>query len=100
MKTKILRADSKLRFHFFGYRRMILNGCHIKLKVPLHEKPKYQKRKGEIATNVLAACTKDMQFTCVLPGWEGSAANSRVLQDALRRRHAFEVPCGGKFFFV
>jgi len=30
----------------------------------------------------------------VLPGWEGSAGDSRVLQDALRRQNKLEIPTG------
>ncbi|KAH9623909.1 hypothetical protein KSS87_006334 [Heliosperma pusillum] len=74
-----------------------LDGTHIKLKVPISEKPKYRTRKGEIATNVLAACTKDMQFTYVLPGWEGSAADGRVLKDAVSRGHSLKVPHGSYY---
>ena len=47
--------------------------------MPLEDKPRYRNRKGEIATNVLGVCSHDMQFIYVLPGWEGSAAEGRVL---------------------
>ena len=43
--------------------------------------PRYRTRKGEIATNVL-------------PGWEGSAADGRVLRDAVTRRSKLKVPTG------
>jgi hypothetical protein len=33
-----------------------------------------------------------MKFIYVLPGWEGSAADSRVLRDALNRPSCLEVP--------
>ena len=33
-----------------------------------------------------------MQFIYVLPGWEGSAADGRVLRDALLRPHGLKVP--------
>ena len=58
------------------------------------EKPKYRNRKGEIATNVLGVCSQDMQFIYVLPGWEGSAADGRVLRDALRRTNGLRIPHG------
>ena len=48
------------------------------------EKSKYRTRKGEIATNVLGVCSQDMQFIYVLPRWEGSATDGRVLRDAIR----------------
>uniref|UniRef100_A0A5B7B0E0 DDE Tnp4 domain-containing protein n=1 Tax=Davidia involucrata TaxID=16924 RepID=A0A5B7B0E0_DAVIN len=35
-----------------------------------------------------------MQFIYVLPGWEGSAADGRVLRDAVSRRNGLRVPHG------
>lgn len=35
-----------------------------------------------------------MMFTFVLPGWEGSAADGRVLRDAITRRNGLKVPSG------
>ncbi|XP_047983541.1 uncharacterized protein LOC125224221 isoform X1 [Salvia hispanica] len=35
-----------------------------------------------------------MQFVYILPGWEGSAGDSRVLRDALSRPNGFRVPQG------
>ena len=40
-------------------------------------------RKGEIAINVLDVCDTKGNFVYVLPGWEGYAADSRILSDAL-----------------
>jgi len=44
--------------------------------------------------NVLGACTPNMEFTYVLPGWEGSAHDGRVLLDALSRPNGLKVPQG------
>ncbi|XP_062079947.1 protein ALP1-like [Humulus lupulus] len=63
------------------------------------DKPKYRTRKGEIATNVLGVCSQDMQFIYVLPGWEGSAADGRVLRDAIRRTNGLCVP-NGHYYLV
>ncbi|XP_040362735.1 protein ALP1-like isoform X2 [Rosa chinensis] len=71
-----------------------LDGTYIRVHVPEADKPRYRSRKNEIATNVLGVCSQDMQFIYVLPGWEGSAADSRVLRDAISRRHGFRVPHG------
>ena len=57
-----------------------------------NDKPRYQTRKGEIATNVLGACSRDMKFIFVMPGWEGSASDSRVLRDALNKPTGLKVP--------
>nr|XP_048321746.1 protein ALP1-like [Ziziphus jujuba var. spinosa] len=35
-----------------------------------------------------------MEFIFVLPGWEGSASDSRVLRDALSRPNGLKVPTG------
>lgn len=35
-----------------------------------------------------------MQFSYVLAGWEGSAADGRVLRDALSRPNGLKVPRG------
>lgn len=49
-------------------------------------------RKGFLAQNVMAAVDFDMNFLYVLPGWEGSAHDSRVLKNALEK--GFSVPPG------
>lgn len=38
-----------------------------------------------------------MQFIYVLPGWEGSASDARVLRDAINRRNGLKVPTGIKY---
>ena len=58
------------------------------------DKARFCTRKKEVATNVLGVCSPDMQFIYILPGWEGSAADSRVLRDAIVRRNGLQVPHG------
>ena len=69
------------------------------MNVPVQDKPRYRNRKGEITTNVLAAVTPNLQFTYVLTGWEGSAADGRVLKDALSRKNGLKAPKGKKHHF-
>ena len=71
-----------------------LDDTHIRVQVPALHKGRYRNRKGDITTNVLGVCSPDAQFIFVMPGWEGSAADSRVLRDAIRRRHGLRVPLG------
>ena len=71
-----------------------LDGTHINVLVNNSDKPWYRTRKGSIATNVLAVYDRDMQFVYILPGWEGSAGDSRVLRDAVSRQDSFRVPQG------
>ncbi|KAG6506389.1 hypothetical protein ZIOFF_031712 [Zingiber officinale] len=73
-----------------------LDGTYINVKVPADDKPRYRTRKGEIATNVLGVCTPNMQFSYVLPTWERSAADGRVLRDAISRRNGLKIPQEGK----
>ena len=44
--------------------------------------------------NVLAAISFDLKFTYVLAGWEGSAHDSCVLNDAFARPRGFTIPEG------
>ncbi|CAL5428119.1 unnamed protein product [Camellia sinensis] len=71
-----------------------LDGTYVRVLPPAIDKPRYRSRKGEIATNVLGVCSQDMQFIYVLPGWEGSASDSRVLRDAISRPNGIRVPTG------
>ncbi|MFQ6645867.1 hypothetical protein Gotur_019381, partial [Gossypium turneri] len=71
-----------------------LYGTHIKVRVPTIDKPRYRMRKGDIATNMLGICTPDIHVVYVLPSWEGSVADGRVLRDAISRRHGLKVPHG------
>ncbi|KAL3524688.1 hypothetical protein ACH5RR_013060 [Cinchona calisaya] len=71
-----------------------LDGTYVKVKVAEVDKPSYRNRKGDLATNVLGVCSQDMQFIHVLPGWEGSMADGRVLRDALSRRNGLPINDG------
>ncbi|PPD67774.1 hypothetical protein GOBAR_DD35349 [Gossypium barbadense] len=94
-KPEPIRADySDTRWKWFKNCLGALDGTHIKIRVPTVDKPRYQTRKGDIATNMLGVCTPEMQFVYVLPGWEGSVADGRVLRDATSRRHGLKVPHG------
>jgi hypothetical protein len=60
-----------------------LNGTHLLVYIPDTEPQKlcFQNQKGRLSQNVLAVVDFDMNFLFVLPGWEGSAHDSRVLKD-------------------
>ena len=55
---------------------------------------RFHGRKDGITQNVLAAISFDLKFTYVLAGWEGSAHDSRVLNDAFARPGGFSIPEG------
>ena len=86
LATRIL-DDSKY-YLYFNNCLGALDGTHIPIHVPLEEQSRYRNRKGTLSQNVLAVCDFDMQFVYVLPGWEGSAHDGRVLLDA-QSRHGF-----------
>lgn len=68
------------------------DGTHIPAKVPSEDIVRFRNRKGDISQNVLGICTFGLLFSCVIPGWEGSAHDGWVLQWALR--NGLEVPEG------
>ncbi|KAL8457585.1 hypothetical protein ACS0TY_035449 [Phlomoides rotata] len=71
-----------------------LDGTLIDVTVPEIDKARYRIRKGTISVNVLVACDRSMRFIYILTGWEGSAADARVLRDAVCRNDGFNVPHG------
>ncbi|CAI8596855.1 unnamed protein product [Vicia faba] len=71
-----------------------LDGNYIKVNVPEADKCRFRTRKGGIATNVLGVCSPDLQFIHVLPGWEGSTADSRVLRDVISPPNGLRFPQG------
>lgn len=89
-----IRNDPKL-YPFFKDCRGAIDGTHIEAFVPDEAMARYRNCKGFLSQNVLAACTFDMRFCYVLPGWEGSAADGRVFYDA--RQHSLAIPPGTYF---
>ncbi|KAL5564127.1 hypothetical protein UlMin_027291 [Ulmus minor] len=69
-----------------------LDGTYIQVRVLENDKPRYQTRKSDIATNVLGVCSRDLKFIFVFPGWKGSASDSRVLRDAISNPNGLKVP--------
>ncbi|KAK1563199.1 hypothetical protein Q3G72_023951 [Acer saccharum] len=47
----------------------------------------------------MAACGFDMRFTYVLPGWEGTASDSRIIKNALKREDKLIIP-NEKYYLV
>ncbi|XP_047952309.1 uncharacterized protein LOC125197835 isoform X2 [Salvia hispanica] len=74
-----------------------LDGTYINVQVANDAKPRYRSRKGQICTNTLAVCDHYLNFVYVLPGWEGSAGDARVLRDAMNRVNGLRVPQGNYY---
>jgi len=60
-----------------------MDGTFIPVNIGPEHHPRYRTRKKTLIMIVLACCTFDLRFCCVLAGWEGSATDVHVYQKAL-----------------
>ncbi|XP_057766287.1 uncharacterized protein LOC130986779 isoform X2 [Salvia miltiorrhiza] len=95
--TPVADDSTDMRWRWFKGCLGALDGTYINVMVSNADKPRYRTRKGQISTNTLAVCDHHMKFAYVLPGWEGSAADSRVLRDAVNRVNGLKVPRGSYY---
>ncbi|GMY25321.1 protein ALP1-like, partial [Fagus crenata] len=95
----LFSGSDKNKWKWFENCLGALDGTHIPVTVSSDDRPRYRNRKGGISTNALGVCDPDLKFIYVLPGWEGSASDSRVLRDALRRNNRFIIP-SDKYYLV
>lgn len=73
------------RFYpFFKDCRGAVDGSLLDAFVSAVDMARYLSRKGRVSTNLLAACRFSLLFCYILSGWEGSAADSRVFDNARR----------------
>ncbi|KAG9134293.1 hypothetical protein Leryth_020036 [Lithospermum erythrorhizon] len=79
----------------------VIDGLHIPAYVPVKDQSLFRDKKGVLSQNILAACTFDLQFIFVYPGWEGSVSDSRVLKAVLNNRDQnFPQIPEGKYYLV
>ncbi|KAM3287855.1 hypothetical protein P3S67_021285 [Capsicum chacoense] len=76
-----------------------IDGTHVLASVPIEQQNRFCDRKGTTTQNVLVAINFNLKFTYVLAGWEGSAHDSRILNDALERSHGLQIP-QDKYYLV
>jgi hypothetical protein len=76
-------------FPFFDKCRMATDGTHLPVFVAAEKADAFRGRKG-LTQNVLASCSFDLKFTYVLAGWEGSAADGKVMADALSKDYRID----------
>ena len=69
-----------------------MDGSHIVTAPPATARSRYHNQKGFLSQNSLFTCDFDLLITFVLIGWEGSASDAHVYDDALSR--GFRVPYG------
>ena len=60
-----------------------IDGTHISASTPSGRTTTFINRRSDITQNEMCACNFNMRFMYVHFGWEGSANDSRVMQDAL-----------------
>ncbi|XP_062075408.1 uncharacterized protein LOC133779465 [Humulus lupulus] len=78
-----------------------IDGTHISAHVPIDEQIPYRCRKMNTTQNVMCVCSFDMKFTYVVPGWEGSANDARILLEcATNPDYGFPMPPQRKYYFV
>ncbi|KAG8376055.1 hypothetical protein BUALT_Bualt09G0023800 [Buddleja alternifolia] len=88
-----VQADSTdSRWKWFKGCLGALDGSYINVRVRDTEKPRDRNRKGEVSINLLGVVDRFCKFVYILPGWEGSVGDARVLRDAINRPHGFKVP--------
>lgn len=83
VSTPLQILESNRFYPYFEDCIGVIDGMRIPAHVPAKDQSRFRNRKGILTQNVLAACTFDLQFIFVYPGWEGSATASRVLRAVL-----------------
>ncbi|KAL0925196.1 hypothetical protein M5K25_003510 [Dendrobium thyrsiflorum] len=78
-------------YPFFKNAIGAIDGTHIPAVVNNNLQNRYRNRKGFTSQNVMAAVSFDRQFVYLAIGWEGSAADMRVLRWAAEQGQ-FTVP--------
>lgn len=68
---------------FFQYALGAIDGSHIHFAPPVFKQAVYRNRKGFTSQNCLFGCTFQLLFTYALTGWEGSAADAWVYNNAI-----------------
>ncbi|KAF8391276.1 hypothetical protein HHK36_023578 [Tetracentron sinense] len=69
-----------------------IDGKHVHASIPIDLKARFHGRKEGTTHNVLVVVSFDLKFMYVLVGWEGSAHDSRILDNALSRPSRLRVP--------
>lgn len=93
--SEVLRKRSDSTKYWPHFERCVgaIDGTHLAAYVQGRDPAAWRNRKGTLSQNVLAAVDFDMNFTYVLPGWEGSVHDRRVFK-AARASKGFTAPAG------
>lgn len=68
---------------FFQNALGAIDGSHLPYHPSARDRELYRDRKGNCSQNGLFSCTFDFNFSYALTGWEGSASDARVFEDAI-----------------
>ncbi|XLU20481.1 hypothetical protein S245_056547, partial [Arachis hypogaea] len=85
---KFQNVHSKMKndqryWSFFKNAIGAIDGTHIPCVVSPSDQPKFIRRKGYPTQNIMAVCDWDMCFIFALPGWEGTAHDARIFDNAI-----------------
>ncbi|XP_059637487.1 protein ALP1-like [Cornus florida] len=95
-----IRESSRF-YPYFRHCVGAIDGTHIPATLPASTQLPFRGRKGYTTQNVMAVCDFDMRFTYVLAGWEGSANDSRILNECTENEAInFPAPPAGKYYLV
>ncbi|CAI0474184.1 unnamed protein product [Linum tenue] len=94
MKKPIPIADNSNDYRWKHFKNCLgaLDGTHVDVRPRREDQTRFRDRTNHLSMNVLGVCTPDLEFIYCLSGWEGSAHDARVLQDALTRPNGLSVP--------
>lgn len=84
-----IRSNPKF-WPFFKDTLGALDGSHIHSSPPASERAASRNRKGFVSQNCLFGCDFSLKFVYSLTGWEGSATDARVYDNA--RMHDLVIP--------
>ena len=79
-------------FPYFEGALGAIDGTHIRCTPSAVERHLARDRKGQVMQNTLAVCGFDMFFYYIVSGWDGSATDAYMYNDA--RPVDFAVPSG------
>lgn len=68
---------------------METDGTYLPVFVPASQSDAFRGRNG-LTQNVLASCSFDLHFTYILAGWEGTAADGKLMADALAKDYRID----------
>jgi hypothetical protein len=71
-----------------------IDETHVRAKVSSEDVPRYRGRKEYPIQNILATYSFDLKFIYILPDWEGTTSDLRILKNALSRAYPLNIPTG------